>query len=68
MKSTYIEFVEDIFGLKEEKNDNPNLADELLELILETYKNAKAAKDYATVDIIRARAKAEGFDSNERQA
>ena len=61
LRTTYITFVEDIFGLKEEKNLNPHLVDNLLDLLLAMYANAKKTKDYTTVDLIRARAKKEGF-------
>jgi cysteinyl-tRNA synthetase len=61
MKRTYIVFVEDILGLKEEKFFKPNLIDDVLEILLQTYKNAKEIKDYKTVDLIRAKIKAEGI-------
>jgi cysteinyl-tRNA synthetase len=56
-KDTFITFVQDILGLKEEADLNaPNLLKGLLSL----YKEAKEEKDYETVDAIRARLK----DSN----
>ncbi len=61
MKRTYIVFVEDILGLKEEKFFKPNLIDDVLEILLQTYKNAKEIKDYKTVDLIRAKIKEEGI-------
>jgi cysteinyl-tRNA synthetase len=61
MKETYIVFVEDILGLKEEKLNNPNIIDDLLEVILNMYSKAKLEKDYVTVDLIRAKAKKEGI-------
>jgi cysteinyl-tRNA synthetase len=51
VKKTYEALVKDILGLREEK---PVQAEELLEVILGFYKEAKAAKDYAKVDQIRA--------------
>ncbi len=41
----------DILGMKDEK---PADADALLEVVLAFYKKAKAEKDYAQVDVIRA--------------
>ena len=41
----------DVLGLKDEK---PADADALLEVVLDFYKKAKAEKDYAQVDAIRA--------------
>jgi cysteinyl-tRNA synthetase len=51
VKKTYEALVKDILGLREEK---PVQAEDLLEVILGFYKEAKAAKDYAKVDQIRA--------------
>jgi cysteinyl-tRNA synthetase len=61
LKSTYITFVEEIFGLLEEKGKTTGTLDLLMDTILETYKNAKERKDYALVDAIRAKIKAEGI-------
>ncbi|MFH1005185.1 MAG: cysteine--tRNA ligase [Bacteroidota bacterium] len=61
MQTTYISFVEDVLGLKEEKSHNPNIIDDLLSVLLEMYKNAKEFKDYKTVDLIRAKVKKEGI-------
>ncbi len=61
MKTTYLSFVEEIFGLKEEKYYNPTMIDDLLDVLLWMYKNAKDNKDYKTVDTIRSRAKKEGI-------
>lgn len=57
LKNTYISFVEDILGLREEKPDN---APQLIETLLAIYKKAKEEKDYDTVDFIRAELKAIG--------
>ena len=61
LKSTYITFVEEIFGLLEEKGKTSGTLDLLMDTILESYKNAKERKDYALVDAIRAKIKAEGI-------
>lgn len=55
MKSLFISFVEDIFGLIEEKTDNQL---PFIEGFLEIYKDAKAKKEYETVDKIRTYFKA----------
>lgn len=61
LKSTYTTFVEEIFGLLEEKGKTSGTLDLLMDTILESYKNAKERKDYALVDAIRAKIKAEGI-------
>jgi len=61
LKTTYITFVEEIFGLLEEKGKTADTLDFLMDAILESYKNAKNRKDYALVDQIRAQIKSEGI-------
>lgn len=56
--STYIALVEDILGLQEEQPDN---ALALLDTLLEIYRQAKQARDYAKVDEIRAALKDMGI-------
>ncbi|PZX57683.1 cysteinyl-tRNA synthetase [Algoriphagus ratkowskyi] len=56
--SSYQLFISEILGLTEEKCDNQN---ELLNLLLQLYADAKTARDYAKVDEIRAGLKALGF-------
>ncbi|MFC3417243.1 cysteine--tRNA ligase [Algoriphagus hitonicola] len=58
LKDTYTTFVTDILGLIEEKSDVQN---EMLDLMLKLYGEAKTARDYIKVDEIRARLKAMGF-------
>lgn len=54
MKNTYIAFVQNILGLKEEK---PGNVEGIIEVVIDLYKKAKQAKDYETVDEIRAKLK-----------
>jgi cysteinyl-tRNA synthetase len=61
MKSTYIHFVENIFGLLEEKGKSDDTLGTLMNVILGDYVDAKSRKDYATVDRIRAQVKLEGL-------
>jgi len=61
MKETYEVFVLDIFGLIEEKGRTGELLDNLMETLLDAYKDAKERKDYALVDLIRAKVKKEGI-------
>jgi cysteinyl-tRNA synthetase len=61
LKTTYITFVEEIFGLLEEKGKTADTLDFLMDAILESYKNAKERKDYPLVDQIRAQIKTEGI-------
>lgn len=58
LKDTYITFVTDILGLIEEKSDVQN---DMLDLMLKLYSEAKTARDYGKVDEIRAGLKAMGF-------
>ncbi len=46
-------FVEDIFGLKSERNDNGGKLDGVLQLLIEIRKEAKKRKDFVTSDKIR---------------
>ncbi|WP_425638058.1 cysteine--tRNA ligase [Algoriphagus yeomjeoni] len=55
---TYTIFISDILGLIEEKSDSQN---EMLNLLLQLYSEAKTARDYSKVDEIRAGLKALGF-------
>lgn len=57
IKSTYRTFLLDILGLKPE---NQISREELIEGLLDFYKEAKEAKDYAKVDQIRAKLKSVG--------
>jgi len=61
LRETYRVFVEDIFGLLEEKGKSPQMLDHLMSAILTTYQNAKDRKDYPLVDQIRAQIKSEGI-------
>ncbi|MGM0944986.1 MAG: cysteine--tRNA ligase [Bacteroidota bacterium] len=58
LQNTYITFVTDILGLVEEKNDVQN---EMLDLMLKLYAEAKTARNYVKVDEIRAGLKEMGF-------
>ena len=51
MINTYITFVEDVLGLKEE---TPTAHEAMIAMILNNYKEAKEAKEYDKVDVIRA--------------
>lgn len=57
LKTKYIEFTEQVLGLKEENSLN---LDELIQSLLTIYKQAKADRDYARVDFIRAELKKTG--------
>lgn len=58
MKSTFQKFVQDVLGLKEEK---PNKTDLLLEIVLESYREAKVEKNYEKIDFIRNQLKKQGI-------
>lgn len=57
MRETFIEFIEVVLGLEEEKVSNQ---DKLLETLITLYKEAKFKKDYEKVDEIRAALKENG--------
>jgi cysteinyl-tRNA synthetase len=57
MKTTFNEFTFEILGLEEEDNLD---AKEMLSLLIELYKEAKANKDYDKVDEIRSKLKSTG--------
>ena len=61
LKSTYRIFVEDVFGLVEEKYKSENTLNHIMDTLLESYSEAKNRKDYALVDKIRAGIKMEGI-------
>lgn len=58
MKSTMIDFAENVLGLKPE---GLNSSEALLEVILAEYKEAKEQKNYDKVDSLRAQLKSEGI-------
>lgn len=58
MKATFLGFVEDVLGLQEER---PSDLDPLLELVLDTYRQAKSDKNYDQVDAIRGQLKKQGI-------
>lgn len=58
MLQMYVAIVEDVLGLSEEKISDSN---GLIEALLGFYKEAKANKDYAKVDEIRATLKSQGI-------
>ncbi|MDH5476128.1 MAG: cysteine--tRNA ligase [Cyclobacteriaceae bacterium] len=58
MKTTFIEFIEKVLGLEEEKVSNQ---DKLLQTLIFLYKQAKFKKDYGKVDEIRASLKENGI-------
>jgi cysteinyl-tRNA synthetase len=58
VRKVYETLVGDVLGLREEKPDNQ---EQMLELVLGFYKEAKAAKDYGKVDEIRASLKQQGI-------
>ncbi len=57
-KETYVQFVTDVLGLREE---TPEDHDSLIEGLLEAYREAKSRRDYDAVDRIRARFRASGL-------
>jgi cysteinyl-tRNA synthetase len=58
LKTTYLSFVEEILGLKEELSVEPK---NLIGILLTLYKEAKEAKNYEKVDEIRGLLKNEGI-------
>jgi cysteinyl-tRNA synthetase len=58
MIGTYVVFVEKILGLKDEKLENQEA---LIDVLLQIYSEAKAARNYGKVDEIRAALKEMGY-------
>lgn len=58
MKSTFLNFTEQVLGLKEESNVDQ---EKLIAVILEAYKEAKEAKNYDKVDQLRMQLKGLGI-------
>ena len=58
LKNTYIQFVEEILGIAEEKNA---AQEDMMDIILNLYSQAKSSKDYENVDLIRAQLKVIGI-------
>ncbi|MBC3541736.1 cysteine--tRNA ligase [Rufibacter sediminis] len=58
MRTQYRTLVLDVLGLKIEQTAD---AQDLLQVVLSFYKEAKEAKDYAKVDVIRAQLKGQGI-------
>ena len=58
MKETLLTFTEDILGIRPETNLN---GENLLNILLQDYAQAKIAKDYKRVDYLRSRLKEEGI-------
>jgi len=57
LKNTYVDFIDKVLGLKEEK---PAEFDDVINAMMEIYKEAKFRKDFAKVDEIRAALKENG--------
>ena len=58
VKTTYIDFVEEILGLKTE---DPSAYDDMVEALVKIYREAKFKKDFDQVDKIRAALKSNGI-------
>lgn len=58
MLQTYRTFIEEVLGLQEERNIQPDV---LLNALLDVYKEAKENKDYEKIDQIRASLKQSGI-------
>lgn len=64
LKETYLAFVEEILGLQETHAIN---LDALIQTLIHTYTEAKARKDYAQVDKIRAALRQQGIALQDRR-
>ena len=53
LKETFGRFVDDVLGLTSEKKDDSQLTDSLVQLLIDTRREARAKKDFATSDLIR---------------
>jgi cysteinyl-tRNA synthetase len=53
LQETFISFVDDVLGLVSEKKDDTQLTDSLVQLLINTRRQAREKKDFATSDQIR---------------
>ncbi len=60
-KETYIRFMEDVLGLKEEQNQNNNALDGAIKVLIDLRKKARTDRNYALSDKIRDDLKAAGI-------
>lgn len=59
-KSTYISFIEDVLGLKEEEEQNHALLDQVIHVLIDMRKKARQDKNFALSDKIRDELKQHG--------
>src|SRR5688572_769907 len=59
-KNTYVGFMEDVLGLREEEDQNHNLLDGVVQVLIDLRKKARQDRDYALSDKIRDDLKAMG--------
>ncbi len=61
LKSTYIDFVQDVLGLENEESGDQHQIDSLMQLLIDMRQRARQNKDFATADKIRDDLKERGI-------
>ncbi|WP_338790559.1 cysteine--tRNA ligase [Bernardetia sp. MNP-M8] len=61
LKSTLIDFTEQVLGIKEELPQGEKMLKEMIATLVEMYKEAKEARNYEKVDYLRSKAKEIGI-------
>jgi cysteinyl-tRNA synthetase len=61
LKSTLIDFTEQVLGIKEELPNGEKMLKEMILTLVELYKEAKEARNYEKVDYLRSKAKEIGI-------
>ena len=68
LKETFSQFVDDVLGLTSEKKDDSQLTDSLVQLLIDTRRQAREKKDFATSDQIRDQLAAMGVQLKDEKS
>ena len=68
LKETFSQFVDDVLGLTSEKKDDSQLTDSLVRLLIDTRRQAREKKDFATSDQIRDQLAAMGVQLKDEKS
>ena len=68
LKETFSRFVDDVLGLTSEKKDDSQLTDSLVRLLIDTRRQAREKKDFATSDQIRDQLAAMGVQLKDEKS
>lgn len=68
LKDTFVQLVDDVLGLVSEKKDDSQLTDSLVRLLIDTRRQAREKKDFATSDQIRDQLAAMGVQLKDEKS